>query len=277
MQILRHEPDIAFRRRAAVLFDYLDPQPTERVLDCGCGLGFWLHLLAMLASSELHGVEPDQERLREAASDSSFTNARVVVGDGLHLPYRDESFDKVLLSEVLEHVEDDAGLLREATRVTRRGGIVAISVPHRRYPFLWDPVNGARQALGLRPYTSGFFGGLWTGHLRLYSPDELSELVKGAGLRQEDMRQETRYSLPFSHNIIYGLGKALLQLRAKKDRVAEAGRYAFWGEQPRLTPVLLGVKLFTAIDRFNEGGFDQGPAVNICVKARRPSSAEPVT
>ena len=269
-QILRFEPDIAFRRRASVLFDYLDPKPTDRVLDCGCGLGFWLHLLAMLASSELHGVDPDQARLREALLDSSFTRARLVLGDGLHLPYQDEAFDKVVLSEVLEHVPDDAGVLGEVTRVTRRGGTVAISVPHHRYPFLWDPPNAARQALGLRPCTRGFFGGLWTGHLRHYSPDGLSELVKGAGLRVEDVRQETRFCLPFSHHIIYGVGKALLQLRAKKKQMAETGRYAFWGQQSGLTPVLLGVRLFAAIDRFNEQGFDQGPAVNICVKARRP-------
>ena len=239
-------------------------------MDCGCGLGFWLHLLAMLSSSELHGVDPDDERLREALADSSFTRARVVVGDGLHLPYQDEAFDKVVLSEVLEHVPDDAAVLGEVTRVTRRGGIVAISVPHRRYPFLWDPVNAARQALGRRPYTSGFFGGLWTGHLRLYLPDELSELVKAAGLHVEDIRQETRFCMPFSHNIIYGIGKALLQFRAKKEQVADTGRYAFWGQQPGLNPVLLGVRLFAAIDRFNERGFDRGPAVNICVKARRP-------
>lgn len=224
----------------------------------------------MLASSELHGVDPDEGRLREALSDSSFTRARLVVGDGLHLPYQDEAFDKVVLSEVLEHVPDDAAVLAEVTRVTRRGGIVAISVPHRRYPFLWDPVNAARQALGLRPYTTGFFGGLWTGHFRHYSPDDLSELAKAAGLRVEDMRQETRFCMPFSHHIIYGVGKALLQLRARKKQTAETGRYTFWGQQPSLTPVLLGVRLFAAIDRLNERGFDRGPAVNICLKARRP-------
>jgi SAM-dependent methyltransferase len=224
----------------------------------------------MLSSSELHGVDSDEGRLREALSDSSFTRARLVVGDGLHLPYQDEAFDKVVLSEVLEHVPDDAAALREVTRVTRRGGIVAISVPHRRYPFLWDPVNAARQALGLRPYTSGFFGGLWTGHLRLYSPDELSELVKAARLRVEDVRLEIRFCMPFSHNVIYGVGKALLRLRARRKQTTETGRYAFWGTQPRLTPVLLGVRLFTAIDRLNEPGFDRGPAVNICLKARRP-------
>jgi SAM-dependent methyltransferase len=49
--------------------------------------------------------------------------------DILHLPFKDESFDVVIHSDTLEHVEDPIGALRECRRVLAKGGIVAFTVP----------------------------------------------------------------------------------------------------------------------------------------------------
>jgi SAM-dependent methyltransferase len=76
-----------------------------------------------------------------------------VVGGGEHLPFRDESFDAILLIDVLEHIADDAGVAREATRVLRPGGRVLCMVPEN-------------QALYSRTDAAN-------GHLRRYHKDEL--------------------------------------------------------------------------------------------------------
>lgn len=52
--------------------------------------------------------------------------------DGITIPLADESVDCVLLTEVLEHLEDAAGVVREVHRVLRPGGIVAGTTP-----FVW--------------------------------------------------------------------------------------------------------------------------------------------
>src|SRR5262249_54074544 len=58
-----------------------------------------------------------------------------VCGDATHLPLASASVDAVTLFDVLEHVVDDAGALREALRVLRPGGALLISAPNERWRF----------------------------------------------------------------------------------------------------------------------------------------------
>ena len=53
------------------------------------------------------------------------------------LPFADGTFDLVTILDVLEHIDDDAGTLRELHRVLRPGGMLLVSVP--AYRFLWGP------------------------------------------------------------------------------------------------------------------------------------------
>ena len=50
-------------------------------------------------------------------------------GDAFHLPFADESFDKVICAEVMEHVHDYPAAARELARVTKPDGIVAVTIP----------------------------------------------------------------------------------------------------------------------------------------------------
>lgn len=76
-----------------------------------------------------------------------------------HFP--DASFDLVGLFEVLEHVPDDEGLLREIARITRAGGRLVLTVP-----------------LGMRHYNAY---DRYMGHVRRYEPDELRSKAERAG------------------------------------------------------------------------------------------------
>ena len=270
-ELLRYEADIAFRQRVKTILEYLRPQPQDRLLDCGCGLGFYLRLLAELAPCRLHGFDISRARLAEAAADRGLTGARLCIADIFHLPFADGAFDKLILSEVLEHLPEDAPALAEAARVVRPGGVLAITVPHRGYPFLWDPINRTLEALGLPPIRREPWSGIWTDHRRLYEPRELAVLIEGAGLRLADLRLQTRYCMPFSHNLLYALGKFLVERNATGSAGSrKASRYTFWGLQRRLTPILLLIKLFTAPDRLNRPRYRAGPAVNLCAKAIKP-------
>lgn len=71
----------------------------------------------MFAAMELEGEVPADAR------------ACAEVGDALELPYADETFDVVLISEVLEHVPQDVRAIEEFTRVLKPGGVAAITVP----------------------------------------------------------------------------------------------------------------------------------------------------
>ena len=55
--------------------------------------------------------------------------ATAVQGDALALPFPDGTFDRVIASEVLEHIPDDTAAMRELARVLRPGGTMAVTVP----------------------------------------------------------------------------------------------------------------------------------------------------
>ncbi|HUG64317.1 MAG TPA: class I SAM-dependent methyltransferase [Gaiellaceae bacterium] len=272
-RLLTNEADMAFRRRVPILLDYLELTDDVDVLDCGCGMGFYLMAIRELRpSARLTGVDPDAERLRFL--EDLGVSARAVVGDARALPFEDESFDSVLMSEVLEHLRDDDAGLREALRVLRPGGVLAISVPHARYPFWWDPINATWIGLGGRPIRSGPIAGIWSNHERLYEPEQLESRVRSAGFYVEDSRKATHYSVPFIHFLVYGIGKPLIEkdllpsgMRSSADRFS-----GMENSSSPLNPFNAARSLFRAVDRLNDGPRAAGKRtfVNVLLKARKP-------
>ena len=264
-RMLSHEADMSAKHRIRVALEYLDLRPGERVLDCGCGLGWPLRILREMHDGVLVGVDRDRARLGRAREEVA--GARFAVADVSHLPFPDAAFDKILLSEVLEHLPDDLGALREVRRVLRPDGVLAVTVPNHDYPLLWDPINWTRERMGLSPIRAGVLGGIWTDHVRLYTRAALLDLLRRADFAVEDVRGHVHYCVPFAHNLVYGLGKALLDrgLLAGQDRFRYADNDgALW------RPLNLGRWVFNAIDRLNGPGLPEGATtVVLSVKARR--------
>jgi SAM-dependent methyltransferase len=265
-RMLRNEADMAAKRRVWTVIDYLAIEPGDRVLDCGCGLGWFVKILGALYPSPLYGCDSDVPRLAAAQREIG-GRAGLSAADILSLPYPDAAFDKIVLSEVLEHLPDDAGGLAEVRRVLKPGGRVAITVPNHDYPFLWDPVNWVRERVGAKPIRSGFFGGLWTNHERLYTREQIVRLVERADLEVEDVRQFVHYCFPFAHNLVYGLGMRLVQA----GLLSEADRFRYdRNTGSPWNPLNLARGLFNAIDRWNDPVSDEGrTTVILSVKARK--------
>jgi SAM-dependent methyltransferase len=92
----------------------------------------------------------------------SARGGRTVTAGGA-LPFPDGSFDAVLAFEVVEHVEDDTGLLDEIARVSRLGGMLILSTPV--HASMWSPLDDA------------------CGHVRRDEPEVLFDKVRGAGFQ----------------------------------------------------------------------------------------------
>lgn len=97
--------------------------------------------------------------------------AGVLRGDATRLPFRDGSFDVIVTSEVLEHIQNDVAALAELSRVLKPGGTFAATVPS------WFPekVNWMLSDEYHAPFVEG-------GHVRIYSSTELRAKVRAAGL-----------------------------------------------------------------------------------------------
>lgn len=272
--LLRNEADMAYRRRARILMDYLELQDGERVLDCGCGMGFYLMAMGRLRKLELVGLDGDLERLRWGQRER--VPASLVEGNIFQLPFKDGSVDKLLMSEVLEHLSDDMQGLRETWRVLKPGGVLALSVPHRHFPFLWDPINRAWTALGGQPFRKGPLVGIWTNHERLYEPKELIRLFRAAGYDLEAVEEATHFSFPLIHFLVYGIGKPLLERNMLPDSLRKSAD-RFSGDQNSgspLNPINMGLRVLRYFDRANDTPAVQSKDtfVNVLIKARKPRS-----
>jgi SAM-dependent methyltransferase len=182
-----------------------------------------------------------------------------------------------VLSEVLEHVPDDLAVLAETWRVLRPGAVAAITVPHKHYPWAWDPINRSLTALHLPPVRRGPLAGIWAEHLRLYDIAELRDVVRRAGFLIEEECAILRHCLPFSHNLIYGIGKPLLEsgwlpagLAGAIDRQRRGDAD---GTGSRLARALRAVLAVGEHWNRDHEGFE-APSVNLCLKARKPGNGD---
>src|SRR5215469_4335585 len=113
-----------FRR----VYEYLDGS-LGRVADIGCGPGVFLPYLCERATL-VFAVDVDEASLRRVRFRHRVrNNLHCVVALVNSLPFVDGDLDTVLLLEVLEHLSDDAGGLREVNRVLAPGGKLVLSVP----------------------------------------------------------------------------------------------------------------------------------------------------
>jgi SAM-dependent methyltransferase len=109
----------------------------RRILDVGCGTGTMLTHLARFGNAQ--GVDMDLE----AVGYCHDRGLRQVTQSGADsLPFEKDTFDLVTALDVVEHIDDDLGALREMRRVLKPGGLLLLTVPAFR--FLWgrqDDIN----------------------------------------------------------------------------------------------------------------------------------------
>lgn len=123
--------------RYKLIYDWI-PETTPRLLDIGCGnLNFtkWFRDKAEVVIGTDHN--PDQP----ASSINKFPGISALASAGEHLPFKDEYFDIVIMSDVLEHVQNDKMTIDEVIRIIRPGGSLIISLPNTGPLALFDGDN----------------------------------------------------------------------------------------------------------------------------------------
>lgn len=120
--------DISFLNtlRARELNDILENHraafDNKRVLEIGGGTGIQAEILSGI-TSEIVSLEIDASNYRENA------NNRIVIYDGHHIPFPDNSFDTIFSSNVLEHIAHATEFQKELLRVLKPGGIAIHAMP----------------------------------------------------------------------------------------------------------------------------------------------------
>lgn len=162
-------------------YDRLDVRAGHRVLDLGCGMG--RHAFeALLRGADVVACDLGRAEVTTvrdtiaalAAAEAETTRplmGAAVQGDGARLPFGDAAFDRVIASEVLEHVPDDQAACAELARVLKPGGRLAVTVP------AWWPEKICWMLSD--DYHAPAAAG---GHVRIYRKRRLAWRLAAAGL-----------------------------------------------------------------------------------------------
>ncbi len=216
--------ELKLRDRHKLAFDWL-PAGCQRVLDGGCAFGSGTAPLVAKAG-QVCGCDPNPELIAQAKA--SYPAIAFETCPLEKTPYADESFDAVILTDVLEHVADERATLNELFRVLKPGGCLIVTTPHKGLFAFMDPDNYA-----------------W--HLRTRFPNLYRRLFRMK--HGQDPAPKVGYESKHRHYSLDDLTRLLensaFQRRHEVDRVFRGG--LFWG--------VLGANLFEACSVVAGPGF----------------------
>jgi SAM-dependent methyltransferase len=195
------------------LFEKMLPAPRRRLLDIGCGPGFFLGQ-ALKRGWEAHGIEPSRQAAAHARSlgatiTEGFFNAQSAATLG--------RFDAVNLTNVLEHVPDPVAILTRAAALLDSGGVLCACVPND-----FSPLQFAARAVAET-------GDWWLApphHLNYFDFDSLGALLERLGLtiveRTTSFPMEAFVMMGDNYTADAVLGRACHNRRKRFDFAFEA-------------------------------------------------------
>lgn len=176
-------------------YDRLGLEAGHELLDLGCGFGRHAfeaarrgaHVTACdMAVPELVDVRNTFGAMHDAGELDDSVRCNQIAGDATRLPFEDNTFDRIIASEVLEHIPRDIDALAELTRVLKSGGIIAATVP----TFLPERICWAINSDYHAPVSVG-------GHVRIYTRGEMRAKMTGVGLNPVDAHQTHGLHSPY--------------------------------------------------------------------------------
>jgi SAM-dependent methyltransferase len=215
-----------------IRLDRLGLGPGDWALDLGCGEGRHVRGLATLAGVNVVGIDLDPDALEKARAALDEASAEQSIGvmraDAYRLPFRDDAFDVVVCSEVLEHLETYVRVLSEIRRVLKTGGRLAVTVP-RGWP--------ERLCWMLAPGPGGY-ADQPGGHVRIFNAAALEREIAQGGYARRG-----RHFAHALHSPYWWLKCALWRRRDDHPLVALYHRFLVWDlmRRPPLTRALEGL------------------------------------
>ena len=146
---------VRWARRVKMLTAHL--RPGQKVLELGCGTGFFTKSLAN-TGAQVTAIDISPDLLAVARAECAAENVTFEVQNAYAMTYGAEVFDSVVGSSVLHHLEVDAAL-KEIQRVLKPGGLVFFTEPNMMNPQIAVQKNvpAIKKRLGDSPNETAFF------------------------------------------------------------------------------------------------------------------------
>jgi len=157
------------RKIGCIDLDLLNIQSNCKVLDVGCSEGYISIAFAELGL-KVYGVEPSEKLIKKFENklrNDKELNCFLIKGSAINLPFKDNYFDIVIITEVLEHIQETDRVLEEIYRVLNENGRMCLSVPTSCTEKLFSKLHPK--------YNKN------SGHVKVFREKELIELLKRHG------------------------------------------------------------------------------------------------
>lgn len=216
----------------------LDLPANPRLLDAGCGSG--RNMVELRAFGQVFGLEPSEISASAARRRGV---GQVAEGSLMAAPFESGSFDGATALDVIEHIEDDRGALRELRRIVRPGGFLVVTVP--AYQWLWSEHDELNH------------------HCRRYTRRSLLAVAESSGWRTVRSTYFNSTLLP-----VAVASRLLERARRNTSRRSEFERTPTWMnpvlEQPmRVEAMLIGAGIRLPVGLSVLGLFQSAPAPHI--------------
>ena len=129
----------------------------KKFLDAGCGTGLF-SAAAAKRGAIVTSLDVGSKLLEQVAKKCK---SKRIIGNVAKMPFKDNSFDIVLATEIIEHTSNPEKSIGELSRVTKPGGLVIITVPNK----IWKLSIYIANIFKIRPYHA-FENWLWWWELR---------------------------------------------------------------------------------------------------------------
>jgi ubiquinone/menaquinone biosynthesis C-methylase UbiE len=210
-------------------YGLLEVRKGQHILDVGCGQGrhswaVYSRFDCQVCALDLLGedVKKTKYMLQVVDDERQRIGKWVAVqGNAMRLPLKDASFDRVVCSEVLEHVHDDRQSMAELVRVLKSDGLLAVSVPTYLTEAIYWRIS--------KDYCNNSGG-----HVRKYKSREIIDLMRKNGLHI--------YGIRYKHALhsIYWLLRCVFGINNEKSLVPSLYHgFLVWDLKTRTKPVRL--------------------------------------
>jgi 2-polyprenyl-3-methyl-5-hydroxy-6-metoxy-1,4-benzoquinol methylase len=173
---------ICFQRSWHVLkfdkaLELLNVKNDDKILDAACGSGVLTHLITEKTKADITAVDFNEGAIAFCNNQYTIPTARFLQLDLNERFFQENSFDKVVMLEVLEHLPKEvvSSILSNLYYYLKPGGIFVLSTPNKKSP--WPVIEFVLDSFGLTPKMKN------EQHVKLYKQSTLRKVLEEAGFR----------------------------------------------------------------------------------------------